>query len=160
MNSMKQLLISLTTLAALSAIGCSGLPTVGGIATPKADPELAEKLSKVVYPGAAEAMGDDLNMVAEQNGRSLRLRNFEPRSFADVQLWLNQQYVSQVDAISIGQDNTLDLVAFINEHGEPFPTGSFLSPDKAKRLVLIELFDPATGKRHRLVVQETRKPFF
>jgi len=143
-----------------TALGCKHLPDVGGIGNVKADPELAEKLAPEVYPDAPEALGEDLDMIAERNGRMLTVRNFEPRSFDNVQVWVNQEWVGEVEQIAIGSGNRFDLTKFINGYGEVYPVGSWLSPDKALRVALVEIYDPETGKRHRIVVHTRRRVLF
>ena len=140
--------------------GCRQFPEVGTLAGEKVDPQLAAELSALTYPGGEEAIGEDLNMVARRDGRTLHIRSFEPRRLENMLCWVNQQWVGRLDAVEIGEDNTYDLLTFINEHGEHYPVGSFLSPDEAQRVVLVELVDPENGKRHRIVVGEVRRPFF
>lgn len=123
---------------------------------PSADAALAAELSRIPYPKDAK-LGADLDIVVIRDGRYAQLVNRTARSWTDVQIWLNQQYVGQVPAIAIGTDNTLDLVDFINQFGEPFPTGSLLRPEDAYPIVLAEIIDPATGLRHRLVVRPEEK---
>ncbi|CAN0459325.1 unnamed protein product, partial [Ectocarpus fasciculatus] len=74
----------------------------------------------------------------------LHFINREPREFRRVTLWLNQQYAGVAERIAPGSyesvsSNSVPLAAFINQHGEPFPTGSFLAPDDTQALVSVEL---------------------
>jgi hypothetical protein len=136
---------------------------LGGCAAlfgPKADPKLAAELSKLAYPKDAP-LGPDLDVLVVRTGGALELVNRTPSTYRNMQVWLNQQYVARIDAVQIGSPeglgaaasrNRLDLARFINLHGEPFPTGGLLAPEKSFPVVLAELFDPATGKRHRLLV--------
>jgi hypothetical protein len=41
----------------------------------------------------------------------------------------------------------------VNRYGEPYPIGGFFTPDKTFPVVLVEVYDPATGKRHRLLAR-------
>ncbi|MCC7408918.1 MAG: hypothetical protein IT442_12670 [Phycisphaeraceae bacterium] len=118
---------------------------------PKADKKLAAELSQIVYPKDAP-LGEDLDILVRRDGGTLRVVNRTPRKYENVQLWLNQQWVGKIDAIDIGQENTFSLGRFINQYGEKYPTAGLLNPDRALKLVLADIFDPATGKRHRLTV--------
>ena len=151
--------VLLPCLCLLCHVGCSGLPNVG-FAPGAADPQLAAQLSQMTYPSDEAALGEDLRVYAVRDGGTLVLDNLTAQTFSDVQLWVNQQWVGIIDELPIGTNNRYDLDRFINEHGETYPTGSWLSPDKAQRMVLVELVDPQTGKRHRLVVRTERRAFF
>lgn len=119
---------------------------------PKAEAKLAAELSRLVYPGQAP-LGADLDVLVIRDGKHLTLANREPRSMDNVQIWLNQQWVTKVSRLSIGSQNRLDLRHFVNHYGEQYPTEGFLQPERSLRLVLAELYDPATNQRHRLSVQ-------
>jgi hypothetical protein len=119
---------------------------------PKADPKLAAELSPLVYPGQAP-LGPDLDILVIRHGPHIQIANREPRSFGNVQVWLNQQWVSKIDRLAIGSDNRSDLTHFVNHYGEQYPTAGFLAPDRSLRLVLAELYDPTANQRHRLNVQ-------
>jgi len=106
----------------------------------------------VPYPGGTEH-GNDWDVIVKQGRDSLTLINREPRSIQNVKLWLNQQYVAQVDQINIGSNNRISLAAFHNKHGESYPIPGFLTPDKAFPALACEVFDPVDGKRHRLTRQ-------
>lgn len=118
------------------------------------DPSTVEELSKLAYPAQAK-LGADLDILAVVQGSWLQLVNRTPRHYGALQLWLNQQWVGQVPAVRIGTDNEYDLSRFVNEFGEPYPSGDLLHPERALPLVLAELYDPATTLRHRLVVRKT-----
>lgn len=101
------------------------------------------------YPKDAE-LGDDWDIIVVQGRDSLALTNNTPRIYQNIQLWLNQQYVADIESINIGPENTIPLRRFINEHDETYPMPGFLAPDKAFPVLACEIFDPADGKRHRL----------
>ena len=90
-------------------------------------------------------------------GGTLKVTNITAHPFHDVQLWLNQQYVAKVHEVpaAVGA-KTLDisLDEFIDKHSRHYPTGRFLKPELAFPVVLAEIFDPASGRRYRLLVQE------
>lgn len=102
------------------------------------------------YPGEAE-LGADWDIIVLQGKESIRLNNQTPRTYSDVQVWVNQQYVADVATIKIGPGNRVPLASLVNEHGETYPIPGFLTPDHAFPAVLCEIFDPADGKRHRLL---------
>jgi hypothetical protein len=144
---------------AVCVMGCSQLPDVGSVFTRAPDPQLVAVYAPKVYPADAP-VGDDLYIVVRREGRNLVADNFTDRRFENMTCWINQQWVGTLDIMAIGPGNRYDLLNFINEHGEPFPTGTFLSPDKAQALALVELFDEEAGLRHRLVVRVERRGFF
>jgi len=114
-----------------------------------------EQLSKLIYPKDSDR-GQDLDILVIRKGASLTFVNRTPRVYNDVEIWLNQQYVNKLGKIEIGQprDNSdYNLAAFYNKHGEPYPIGNLLTPEKNLKLLVAELFDPATGLRHHLLVQ-------
>lgn len=121
---------------------------------PRPEPQDVAVLSKLRYPAEAP-LGEDLDILVVQEGRWLRLVNRLPQRFEKMQLWLNRQYVGQVEKIEIGTENLLELRRFINEYGEAYPAGGFLQPDKAFPVVMAELYDPQTGQRHRLLVRRS-----
>lgn len=109
--------------------------------------------SEVVYPVQAE-FGDDLDCVVIRVGRyRVRLLNRSPVALGPVRLWLNQQYVADLPQLAVGDNGTLPLQSFLNEYRQTYPTGSWLYPDRDFPILHAELFDPSTGKRHRLLVE-------
>ena len=110
-----------------------------------------ERLARLEYPADAER-GDDLDVAVVREGKTIRLRSREPRSFEGVQVWLNQGYVRDPVTLPVAGGESLTLTRFVNEHRERYPVGGLLSPDKSQELVLAELYDPATGKRHAMTV--------
>lgn len=135
---------TLPLLAASLVVGCVA-------PLPVSQQEERQRLARLDYPADAEH-GPDLDIVVRRDGRHATLINRTPRTYRDVRIWLNQQYVRELAFIDIGPANKLDLTRWINEHREPFPVGTLLAPDKAFPVVLAELIDPATGLRHRLLV--------
>ncbi|MEO0514448.1 MAG: hypothetical protein AAF086_04040 [Planctomycetota bacterium] len=126
---------------------------LGGCAAPltMSQEQERQRLAQLVYPAEAE-YGPDLDIVVRRDGDHLTLINRTARSYRDVRIWLNQQYVREVPLIKIGPGNRLGLNRFINQHREPFPVGTLLAPDAAFPVVLAELLDLDTGLRHRLLV--------
>ena len=126
------------------SVGCSS-PT-------RAAPSDLDGLAALVYPDAAER-GDDLDVFVTRRGSVLDLQNMSTRRIGFEQIWLNRAYVSTIDGLNVGEQATLSLDWFRNRHGETYPRGTFLAPERNLPLVLAELFDPGSGRRHRLIVR-------
>jgi len=133
------------------------LPACSVKTRPSLAPKEVERLAAMEYP-ADQERGDDLDIIVVHKADTLLLVNRTPRAYRDVTLWLNQQYVRPLDAIDIGTENRIDLRTAVNEHGQSYPVGSFLKPDKRMQLVQAEIVDPTTNRRHRLTVQPTPDP--
>lgn len=164
---------ALLTLALLTLTACGSLgipkpkmPSMPKVSLPKVDiPFVGRKAVEVpgVTPDIEEsqwspyprnaAYGDDLDIVVNQARHSVSLLNREPRAFNNMQLWLNQQYVATIPQIPIGHGPSVDLISFKNRHDETFPEPAFLKPEKGYPVVSAELFNPDTGKRHRLLAR-------
>jgi hypothetical protein len=147
MKRMITLLLLTGTLLSLPACNTLGLGH-------SPDQDRIEQLSKLVYPKDSER-GQDLDILVIRKGASLTFVNRTPRVYNNVEIWLNQQYVQTVSRIDIGQtsqNSDYNLASFFNRHAEPYPIGSFLTPEKNMQLLVAELFDPATGLRHHLLV--------
>ncbi len=119
---------------------------------PVLDEPTASALSALRYPGKSE-YGPDLDIVVVRKGSQISLTNRTARGYEGMQIWLNQQYVQQADAIVIGSNPGIHLATLINRHREPFPTGTFLQPDLARAVISVELYDPVGNVRYRLTVQ-------
>ena len=137
------------------------------------DPQVIQKLAGMPYPW--EAQIHDLDIVVVRDDAKIVLTNRTPAVYREVQLWLNQEYVSTIDEIPIGSPIKFNLEQFINQHKEPFPTGGLLTPDKTLPVVLAELYlkaprrhdesehvsaiheDNGTGKRYRLLVRNIKQ---
>ncbi len=133
-----------------------GLLTLSGCSTWNSaalEPEQVSQLAQTPYPQTAP-LGDDLDVLVITHGRQLQLVNRTPRSYQNVQLWLNQQFVGNVETIAIGTDNTISLLYFINRYHETYPAGSWLHPDQAFPVVKAEIYDPAQKMRHRLIARQ------
>lgn len=138
-------------LSALLALGLL-MPILGCQASRLPQP------NPVVYPAETE-YGDDLDIIVQRQGRgSILINNRTAVPYEDMVLWLNRQYVRAMPRIQIGTENNLfDLAGWLNQHGEKFPVGGLLRPEQSRPVVLAELFDPVTNKRHRLVVRDKTK---
>ncbi len=138
----------------LSWLVAAPLLVIYGCAQPPpiVDGPTAEMLSGLRYPGQSD-FGPDLDIVVIREGSSITLTNRTPRSYDDMQLWLNQQYVRLADRVEIGANKSIPLPSLINRHSESFPIGSFFQPEKARPVISAELYDPAANIRYRLTVQ-------
>ena len=132
----------------------AGLGTLTGCAQdqPILDDATATALAALRYPGKSE-YGPDLDIVVIREGSNIHLTNRTARSYEGMQLWLNQQYVRQADPIAIGDNPPIPLATLVNRHREPFPTGTFFQPDRARAVISAELYDPVGNVRYRLTVQ-------
>ncbi|MFN3165985.1 MAG: hypothetical protein ACE37H_02860 [Phycisphaeraceae bacterium] len=148
---MRSACVLLSLIGLLACVGCSTLRDT------TAPPQTVDRLSRLDYPADAphQAHGDKdhLDIYLVRSGNDLRLVNRTANSVSGMQLWLNGQYVADSGTILIGTDNVRKLTDFVNRFKEPYPVGTFLNPDQTQPLVLAELYDPATQRRHRLLVR-------
>src|SRR5690606_2212666 len=115
------------TIALMALPGCN---TVGLGRAPQQD--RIDQLAQLVYPKDSDR-GQDLDILVVRKGASLSFINRTPRVYNDVEIWLNQQYVNKIATLDIGDpqgNSDFNLAAFYNKHAEPYPIGSFLTPDK------------------------------
>lgn len=131
----------------LAATGCGTAPTVSS--------EVVAEVSQLRFPEEVPYTGD-LDIVIVRNGPHIRLINRTPRAYEDKELWLNDQYVRRIPRLNIGTDNYYRLTDFVNQHGEAYPVGTLLQPERGRILNTAEMFDSETGERHRLVVQPNK----
>ncbi len=120
----------------LTAPGCRAPESV-------AARDARQALAQLVYPADAPR-GPNLDIAAERQGEYLAVFNRTAQVFRDHQLWINRQYVNHVPLINVGPNNALHLPRWVNQYAEPFPVGALLTPDKARSVVLAELYDPQT----------------
>src|SRR5262249_54891664 len=133
---------------ATAAAGCSS-----SFLMPRANPKVKDELSQMVYPAKAP-FGDDIDVVLVRDGRRFELINRTARDYPPGIIWLNQQWAGHSEEIKIGRGNNSVLTNFVNKHGEPSPTGSLLNPEASRNTLLAELYDPAAGKRYRMVARQ------
>lgn len=141
---LRRLTVPLLLAVAFTVAGCSAL--TGPSARQR------HTLSLLKYPGSAK-LGKNLDIVAVRHGGWVDLVNRTDQPLHHVQLWINQQYVRQVKTLAIGTGNHYPLDSFVNQHEQSFPTGTLLAPEKSADLVLVEVYNPRTDRRDRLVVQ-------
>ncbi|QDU33452.1 hypothetical protein KS4_15000 [Poriferisphaera corsica] len=133
-------ILLLLILTAFFSVGCASMATT---------PQQRQELAAIPYPADAQ-YAPNPDIVAQREGHNLRLINRTPWEYTDIQLWINQQYVKRIDTIKIGTNNLYSLETCINEFEQPFPTGTFLKPERSFPVVLTELYDPISEKRYRL----------
>ena len=138
------LLIWLLAAPLLLLSGCKQAP-------PVVDGETAEILASLRYPGQAD-YGPDLDIIIVREGSSIHMTNRTPRTYDNMQLWLNQQYVRLSGKVEIGANESIKLPTLLNRHRESFPIGSFFQPDKSRPVISAELYDPVANIRYRLTV--------
>lgn len=109
----------------------------------------AEALAELRYPADAE-VGPSLDVLAETWRHELHLINRTARTYRDMQLWLNREYVREVERVRIGEGNYFDLRSFVNRWQEPYPIGWLLAPERRLELVHAELYDPEANVRYPL----------
>jgi len=139
----------------------AGLLTLSACASSKVLTDThAIALSQLTYPNDAEHAPDqDIEVFRVRD--KLRVINRSTRTFTNVQLWLNQQWVTDIDHIDVGTGkhgglvtaNEFVLDSFVDQYRRPYPVGTLLSPDKTQQLVFAEIFVPEEGKRYRLAVR-------
>jgi hypothetical protein len=140
-------------LVLLAAGACASL---AGCAAEPPNARTVTELSRLPYPKDAQR-GDDLDIVARQKRGTLVLINRTPRGYDNVQIWINQQYVTRPRRIRTGVSpglNRFPLVRFIDQHGRSYPVAGPITPDRRFPVVLVELFDPATGRKHPLLSRD------
>ena len=168
----KIILFSAITITLAASLGCGSKQLLFGT---DADSKIATQLATLQYPKDIPISGD-LDIIIIRERASIRVINLTARSYENVQLWINRQYVTIAKNIQIGtagrgelastlggviqgataaefQPNRLELRNFINKHREPYPVGGILNPDKTRKIVLTELYDTESGKRYRLTTQ-------
>jgi hypothetical protein len=118
-----------------------------------ADAQAARELSGERYPGGATT-GPDLDVLATRDGLDLWLYNRGATPREGGVLWLNEQYVARAPDMPVGQWVSLPLKRAVNHHGEPFPVGGLLTPDRGFPLVLAEWVERPGGERRRLLSLE------
>lgn len=115
-------------------------------------PEEPGALADIAYPGETE-LGDDLRIIVTRHRNHLTLRNAGPHRIGPAHLWINRAYVTAIPGVEVGAASTVSLDVFRNRHGEPFPRGTLLVPERDQPIVLAEFYDPSTALRHRLIVR-------
>ena len=84
-----------------------------------------------------------------RNDTNIEIVNTTARSYRNVDVWVNQRYVSHVEAIPAGETISLSLWDFKDEYGNLFNAGGFFRtyPPTPVRMVEIQVSseDPLIG---------------
>jgi hypothetical protein len=155
-------LLTAALVCAMMLTGCRAkdsidqLPSSKFFFGPKANPRLVDEYRQFKYPGPPR--GDDLDIIVNKRDHNIIFTNRTATTFKNVRLWLNQQYVTVLDTFPVGQTLSIPVANFINKHGEPYPAGGLLTPDRGYALVLAELYDPeGTPKVDPLELKPSKK---
>lgn len=141
---------------ALGVVMIVGLLLTGCATSTFVDDERARQLAALTYPEDASRT-PDLDILVQRDGGRINLINRSAHRLTGMQLWINRQYVGEVDVIEIGTGNSFSLDRFINRYQEAFPTAGLLSPDRTEPVTSAELYDPDTEQRYRLTVMPERR---
>ena len=111
------------------------------------------------YPKSKESFAGDLAITVIQDKRSIKLTNRTTKSFHDVLVWVNQQFVSRVQSVPVGQTTDVPLKSLMNQYGEKYPVPGLFRPDRSFPALLVEIVEPDQNQRYRLIVQKTHSQF-
>ncbi|MAX23753.1 MAG: hypothetical protein CMJ19_04540 [Phycisphaeraceae bacterium] len=123
------------------------------------EPVGAPPLWSLKYPASKEQFAGDLDMTVIQDRKSIKITNRTVKTYNDVQVWVNQRYVTRVDSIPAGKTTSVALKLLMNQYGEKYPVPGLFRPDRSFPALLVELVEPNTNQRHRLIVQKTHSQF-
>ena len=97
-------------------------------------------------------VGEPLEIeIVRQNRKRITIDNRTTQPWDGGRIWLNRQYGAVIDEIPVGKSQNIALIEFVNLHGEQFPVGSFLAPEKSRDVIAADL--EANGQLHKLVVR-------
>ncbi len=98
----------------------------------------AGPVEPMFYPADAP-IDQPLNVqVVRISRRHVRLTNLTASSLGDLTVYFNQQYGGVVEQLPAGRSIEVALADFVNAHGERYPVGSLLEPDKSRVLLLAD----------------------
>lgn len=150
------LVIAVALCAALAPAGCRKLQELRSYMAPEQSTFLpilpGEQATGVMTYPAEAPVGEpvDIEVIRLDNAR-LQLDNRTAHAYHDVPLWLNHEFGRIVEDVPIGRSEVLILESFANHHGEAYPIGRFLKPDRNRPLVMADLF--ADGRLRKLTVR-------
>jgi len=142
---------SLLSHALLAPLIVMPMFTLSGCVGPTKSRNYRMDLAKLIYPEDA-TYGEDLDIVLVNHGQHIELVNRTPKTYKDMQLWLNQQYVYPIHGIAIGTGQNYLLNAFTNLYEESFRPNSFRKIKSPTPVVLAEFYNPHTQLKHRISV--------
>ncbi len=110
-----------------------------------------QDLEPMTYPRDA-ATGAEWDIELQRiDRRQVRIDNRTTQHLSGVTFYLNQQYGGVIAELPVGRPVTINLRNFINQHGERFPVGSLLEPEKSHVIVLADAY--VDGELHKLKVR-------
>ena len=104
----------------------------------------------MVYPQQLP-LEQPIDIEVVRTGNAVRLVNRSVRSYENVEIWLNQDYGARLNRVPVGASQSIDLESFVNQYGELYPIGKFLTPDRDLALVMAEIV--TAGQIHKLTVR-------
>lgn len=124
---MRRVLLILLVLAASSAsVSC---------ARKTYDPAWATR----PYPENLHTTRQVADMQVFRDDTNIEIVNTTAHSYSHVDVWVNQRYVSHVDALPAGQTRTLSLWDFKDEYGNLFYAGGFFRTYTATPVRMVEI---------------------
>lgn len=143
--------VSLCLCGCLLLLLLGGCEAVSHIATSLGPDQPAERVEPVLYPEDAP-VGEPLEVeVIRVSRRHVNLVNRTAHSYQDLEVYLNHQFGGTIESLPVGQSIEVSLSQFVNHHGERYPVGSLLEPDKSQKLILAEAM--VDGQIHRMTVR-------
>jgi hypothetical protein len=117
-------LLLLTVVLALTASGCRQLYK----------PEMATP----AYPQELHT-AETIDMQVFRDGESIEIVNATPRSFQDINVWINQRFTQPVDDLPAGGRVRLSIWDFWDLRGERMIGGGFFATDDPTPVILVEI---------------------
>ena len=131
--------------------GCSAELVNGLLLPARPSADVIQHLAELPKPTGLKG-GGDLEILLVRAGGELTIYNRSARVYRNCQLWLNGEYVAEIKELKQGE-LSVNLRGFINEHGESFPVGHFLTPNLAYPVVLGEVVLQWRGERVKHLVE-------
>jgi len=110
------------------------------------------EMAAIAYPIEAPS-GEPVDALLTRRGSRIQIANRDVEPIGPGQLWLNRAWLAPLPRIEPGGKRMIALNRFINRFEEPFPTGTFLSREKTRPIVLAEAFNPEQPVRVPLIVR-------
>lgn len=74
-----------------------------------------------------------------RDGTRIEIVNATARSYRDFDLWINQRYVKQIDALPAGETRRFSLWEFYDERGETMNAGGFFRTYEPDPVVMAQI---------------------
>jgi len=118
----------------MSIAGCESVKHIATSIIPTNE-QTDESFDPRVYPKDMP-LGEELRIeVRRVDRKHIQIENRTAVPYTQVQLWINEEYGASIGELPLGKSGNIPLVQFINHFGEQYPVGSFLEPEKSKRVV-------------------------